>query len=97
MRCGVERCRARFRWKKSRKTDPKCPACGDRLKVRNIEEERKRQIAKEPRCYCGPLPFPHAIGTSKFCQNHPDRLAGIPLDREDEIEFEQLMDTPRSG
>lgn len=96
-RCGVEKCRTRFRHKKRLKREPKCPACGDTIRVRDIEAERLRELAKQERCECNWYPFPHRAGTLTMCELNPDRAAGIEPTAEDISDYQACLDTPRSG
>lgn len=98
MRCGVTACRHRWALKKhpdQYKRSPKCPKCSDVTKVRSIEMERRRELAKQITCRCSSYPFPHRQGSLRFCEHHP-RIDEDPT-MEECLDYEGCLATPRSG
>ena len=98
MRCGVSKCRTRFTLKKHPdlyKRKIKCPCCGDHLKVRDVEAERRRELAKQEQCECGGLPFKHRKGSYFACSHHRD--AGKDWTEEQGHHYEAMLRVKRSG
>lgn len=100
MRCGVEKCRHRWTLRRhpaKYKRKPKCPRCGDVIRVRSVEEERRREMAKRKEtgrfCECGGYPFPHEKGSLRFCEHHP--LFHVEPDQIEVYDFEACWATPR--
>jgi hypothetical protein len=98
MRCGVTACRTRFTLRR----DPalyvrpiKCPRCGDSLRVRNVEAERRRELAKQATCNCGGYPFPHRQGSMRGCAFHP--RADQEMTEVEAWEYHYVWRTPRGG
>ncbi len=97
VRCGNTKCRTRFRIKRhpdSYKIKRKCPGCGG-TRLRSIEAERKREAAKQKRCYCSAYPFPHQAGSMRFCEEHS--LADVTATPEEWDAYENTIRTDRSG
>lgn len=98
MRCGVEKCRTRFTLKKAPhlyKRRIKCPTCGDYFKVRSVEAERQRELAKQDTCRCSAYPFPHRKGSMRMCDHH--RLRDVDITDDEYREYMYCLETPRSG
>lgn len=99
MRCGVERCRQRFRKKRPPEQYahwPKCPACGS-INTRSIESERLREASKQRTCRCVAYPFPHREGSLRFCEWHIRVIAGIEPTEEEALDYESCLRTKRQG
>lgn len=100
MRCGVVSCRHRFTLKRhpdNYKRTIKCPKCGDSTKVHSVEEERKRELAKQDTCYCPMYPFPHRSGSLRLCDNHPAVVSGESCSEEEYQDYLAIMEVPRGG
>lgn len=96
VRYRCNKCGTRFRWRKTRKTEPKCTWCRS-TNVWNEEASRRKELANQERCHCNWYPFPHRKGSMTMCIHHPDRVAGI-VPTDDEIrDYEGCLATPRSG
>ena len=93
MRCRKASCKHRFTLRKSPKGEIDCPICGS--PARSVEEERQRELAKQDRCHCYPIPFPHRKGSILGCEHHPTHPDDWDIDQE--RQYEGMMMTPRSG
>lgn len=93
VRCGS--CRTRYRIKRHPDDYVRRPRCGCGGNLNSIEAERRRELAKQERCTCMAIPFPHRAGSLRFCELHP-RSEIEPTDEEWQ-DFEYLLATPRSG
>ena len=96
VQCRNNKCRTRDRIKKrleEYKREKRCVVCGGPL--RSIEAERRRELAKQETCYCGPIPFPHREGSLRFCEHHP--LVDVEPTDEEWEDYEGMCMTPRSG
>lgn len=93
-RCRNSKCYIRFSVKVRRKRPVKCPSCGG--EARSIEAERARELAKQERCHCLNIPFPHKKGSITGCEHH---VAGSERewDELDEANYQTIIRTPRSG
>lgn len=64
---------------------PRCPNCRS-VHVQSVELERRREmrqrIERGRLCRCANYPFPHAIGTLRFCSHHP-RILVDPTEHEE--------------
>ena len=92
-RCNV--CRTRWRHRKKRKTEPKCPYCKETIRIRSIEQERRRELAKQDACHCNAYPFPHRKGTLRMRHHHP--MIDVEPTDEEIYDYEACLATPRSG
>lgn len=98
MRCvATYRCGQRFtlrRHPESYKRDRYvCPSCGGR--AYSDEQNRRNELAKQERCHCNGVPFPHRKGSILGCDHHPvDPLEWSP---EQEAQYEAMLAVPRSG
>lgn len=51
-------------------------------------------MAQTERCFCNPIPFPHAAGTLRFCEQHP--LKDVEPTEDEWQAFQGLLETPRT-
>ena len=71
-------------WLYVQESRTKCKHCGS-LNVRSDEAARRRELAKQERCYC--LPFPHNKGRIAGCEHWEGEV--------NEHDFEAMINTPR--
>lgn len=105
MRCcaGKNGCHRRFNLRKhpSQYVNPiRCPHCKS-LNVRSEEKTRriesKRRKAAGEVCNCDGYPFPHAIGTMRFCVAHPLVVQQVEPTDIELMEYNDCLSTPRGG
>ena len=96
MRCNrTRKCGHRFTLKKKpfAGEEIKCAMCGGN--TYSCEASRRKERAKQVRCLCYNIPFPHEKGSILGCEFHwkdPDDWT-----LEDQRQFQGMMETPRSG
>lgn len=75
----------------------KCPNCKS-LDVYSVEAQRRAEIKKQKRCYCGPVPFPHRKASMKWCVHHPENKRAMSNPTEEEKhEYQAMLETKRSN
>ena len=67
-----------------------CPHCGSD-EVRSDEKNRRAEVLKQDTCGCTQIPFPHRRG-----MHGCDHWEG-EWTEDDQIQFEGMLSTPRSG
>lgn len=76
------------------KRQPRCPDCGS-TDIVSVEAIRRRELAKQTRCRCQWVPFPHRRGTVLGCEHH-----AVPMHEFDDDQIDQyqsMLATPRSS
>lgn len=75
----------------------RCPHCRS-LNVYSCEQARRRELRRQETCHCSAYPFPHRAGSMTFCRENPqwDDPAFVPS-RDDELAYDRVIATPRSG
>ena len=96
-RCNRVKCRTRFSVKHSAKRPPKCPGCGETVMIRNVEQDRRRELSKQERCYCNAYPFPHRSGSLRACIDHPLIVNNVPMTDEEHYQYMDCLNTKRSS
>jgi hypothetical protein len=74
---------------------PKCPRCGEKIRLHSAEEQRRRELAKRTSCTCSAYPFPHRSGSLRFCDHHP--LINVDGTDQECLDYQACLETPRSG
>jgi hypothetical protein len=72
----------------------RCPNCKG-TNVVSVEAQRKKELAAAVRCYCNAIPFPHTIGSLRFCQAHT--LAAVEPTEEELHYYQALLETKRGA
>ena len=94
MRCSTCGCRFTLKRHPSKyKRQIKCP--NGHTSTYSCEAARRRELAKQVRCYCNGVPFPHRAGSILGCDSHPVHPDDWTKDQE--RQYEGMMRTPRGG
>ena len=72
----------------------KCPRCKS-TNVRDVEMQRRAETLRQNTCLCNGIPFPHRHASILGCDDHPKAFEDWT--QEDEQQYREMLETPRSG